>query len=150
MDKPKYSSILAFLYLQDKTLHAGSMTYPLRKDQYFKYLADQSHRTTQPHFQSFGSYMQINSKSANLTVRDVFMKQLLAIRQLTPDKASLIVARFPTALALWRHYQALPDDRSRAMYFKDWMVSDSQRRFGLALSTRLHRLVCGSYDDDSL
>lgn len=131
-----------------KDLWAGCMSFPVQRQEYFSYLTEQSQLRGVTHYQTYGCYTQLNHKSANLTTRDVFMKQLLCIRQLTAEKAAAIVEKFPTLLSLYRLYSSIPEERTREQHFKDWSVDgDPQRRFGPALSKRIYRLVHGrSYD----
>lgn len=114
------------------------------KDTYLEYL-----RQNPPLRQSFGCFAQINSKSANLTTKDLFTKQLLTIRHLTADKAEAIVALFPTVISLWRFYQGLESTGERERYFEDWTAGQARRKFGRALSERIHQVICGSYDADA-
>lgn len=130
-------------------LWAGIMPYPLDRLRYLRSLVERERTSGQRCYQTYGCYIQLNHKSANLTVRDLFMKQLLCIRQLSIDKASLIVHSFPTFVALYRHYQGLKGEREREEYFRDWTTEGaSRRRFGPALSRRIYRLfTCRSYKD---
>ncbi|PJF18267.1 Angio-associated migratory cell, partial [Paramicrosporidium saccamoebae] len=114
-----------------ESLHAGIMGAPVIRDAYFSKLEAEGKLTGRRLFQSFGCFTQMNSKSANLSIKDLFMKQLLSIRQLTVEKAAAITQKFPSALSLWRHYQSLATEKSREHYFKEWEVSESQRKFGL-------------------
>ena len=124
-------------------LFAGIMAHPVQRQSYLAYLAEQGRNTGHQFHQSYGCYTQLNHKSANLTVSDIFLKQLLCIRQLTADKAVAIIGKFPTLLSLYRFYGSLGSARDREHYFKDWTVGDSHRRFGLALSKRIYHLIHG-------
>lgn len=122
-------------------LWTGSMSYPLDRPKYLDGLREWEQAHGQRCYQTYGCYTQLNHKSANLTAKDLFMKQLLCIRQLSADKASLIVDKFPTFASLYQHYQSLSDGKEREEYFKDWLVEgDSRRRFGPALSRRIYQL----------
>lgn len=125
------------------------MIYPALRDPYIQFLRDEAALTGTPFYQSFGCYSQINNKSANLTPQDIFTKQLLMVKQLTVEKAIAITQKFPSILSLWKLYQSLPDERSREHYFKDWMASSSQRKFGLVLSRRLYKIFCSDYRIDN-
>lgn len=79
---------------------------------------------------TYAAYCQLNSKSGNVNLRSLFIKQLLCIRMITPERALLIVERFPTPALLRRHYRELPDDRARQQYFKDLTLEKSGMKFG--------------------
>lgn len=127
--------------LKDSVM-AITASYPVRKEVYLEHVRTEREVGKCSVYQTFGCFTQINSKSANLTIKDIFLKQLLTIRQLTAEKAFAIVERFPTATALCRHYRQLDTDREREEYFKNWAVEDSERRFGTALSKRIYHLFC--------
>ncbi len=102
--------------------------------------------------QSLATFSQLNSKSANLSVRDVFYQQLSSIRGLTHEKALKIISMFPTAMSLFSFYKDhVSNEQDRLDYFKDWTIASSRRRrpsssvaaataFGGALSARIYRL----------
>lgn len=132
-------------------LWAGSMAYPVDRSRYLDGLGEWEQIHGKRCHQTYGCYTQLNHKSANLTAKDLFMKQLLCIRQLSADKASLIVEKFPTFAALYQHYQGLSDEKEREEYFRGWLVEgDSRRRFGPALSRRIYQLFTHqSYKDSN-
>lgn len=135
-----------------KPLRACIMHYPVLKESYLARLDRDDELSQGSCFQSYGCHAQINSKSANLTVRDVFTRQLLAVRGITAEKALAITARFPSLMSLWRHYQDLPGgDRVKEAHFKDLTISgeQQQRKLGIALSQKLYHLVCSATYKDS-
>lgn len=135
-----------------RPLRACIMHYPVLKEPYLTRLGQDNQLSLGSCFQSYGCHAQINSKSANLTVRNVFTRQLLAVRGITAEKALAITARFPSLMSLWRHYQDLPgDDKAKAAHFKDLLIAgDQQRKLGAALSQKLYHLVCATtYKDPS-
>lgn len=120
-------------------LHGGIMMYSALRETYFAYLAQQTEMLGQPFFQSYGCYTQLNHKSANLTIRDVFLKQLLNIKQLSIEKATAIIERFPTFASLYRHYDNMKTE-DKEIFFKDWTIDSSRRKFGPILSRRIYTL----------
>lgn len=96
---------------------------------------------------SFGTFAQLNSKSGNLRVRDLFARQLTCIRQVSSDKAMQIATKWGTPRVLWEMYQAIPEDQidRRERVFEDWCSTSGEgRRFGRVLSKRIHDLFCAS------
>lgn len=47
---------------------------------------------------TFGCFTFVNSKSSSMTIHNLFLKQLLVIRQMTGEKASLILTQYPTPI----------------------------------------------------
>jgi len=105
---------------RDCDLYGGIMMYPILREAYFAHLTQQTEIFGKPFFQTYGCYSQLNHKSANLTIRDIFLKQLLKIKQLSVEKATAIIERFSTFASLYHHYDGLESDRE--MFFKDWTV----------------------------
>jgi len=129
--------------LETGSLHGAIMTAPAQRHPYRRFLEEQKKKHGEPIFMSYGCFSQLNSKSANMTVRDLFLRQLLHIRGMTADKALLIVDQFPTMHSLWSNYANLSSDKEKRLYFRDWSVSgDELRKFGPALSQRLYELFC--------
>lgn len=126
-------------------IFAGTMGFPVYRKKYFAHLERLEQSTGHLHYQSYGCYTQLNHKSANLTVRDIFVKQLLCIKHLTLEKATQIVESFPTLISLFKHYLfTLRTLEERENYFKDWTVTSSKRKFGAALSKRICDLITAS------
>lgn len=123
------------------------MPFPIQKEKYFKHLEKHEDLIGRPVLQSFGCYSQINSKSGNLSTKDLFMKQLLCVRYLTPEKVEAIVSQFPSFMSLWRHLKSIKDIKAREEVFKEWIVGSQQRRFGMALSRRITQLFSSSKYD---
>lgn len=69
------------------------MNVPFDKKQFLDYMNDHI-----DHYMTFACFSYCNSKNATLKLQDLFIKQLLCIRQVSADKAALIVARFPTPI----------------------------------------------------
>ena len=120
-------------------LHGGIMMHSVLREAYFAYLAQQTEILGQPFFQSYGCYTQLNHKSANLTIRDIFLKQLLNIKQLSIDKATAIIQKFSTFASLYHHYDDMKTD-DKEKFFKDWTAGSSRRKFGPILSKRICNL----------
>lgn len=134
-----------------RPLRACIMHYPVLKEPYLARLGRDNELSLGSCFQSYGCHAQINSKSANLTVRNIFTRQLLAVRGITAEKALAITSRFPSLMSLWRHYQDLPGgDKAKAAHFKDLAIAgDQPRKLGTALSQKLYHLVCSTTYKDS-
>jgi len=61
-----------------------------------KIRAEKHQATGVKHHLSFNLFKGLNAKEKNLSVRDVFIKQLLQVKGLGLDKAMAIVERYPT------------------------------------------------------
>jgi crossover junction endonuclease MUS81 len=86
---------------------------------------------------SYACYSAINSKSGTLTLQELFMRQLMTIKQMSADRAACIAERFPTPLSLYQMFSALPDDETRREYFKEWAAEGYTKKFGPVLSQRI-------------
>ena len=94
---------------------------------------------------SYGTFAQLNSKSSNMKMRDLFARQLTCIRQVSSEKAQQIAMRWGTPRALWEMYRSIPLDQceKRERVFEDWCSTNGEgRRFGRILSKRIHDLFC--------
>lgn len=91
---------------------------------------------------TFGCFSFVNSKSAALKLRDLFMKQLMVVQKLSAEKAAMIADRFPTPLLLQRHYQSLPSEEACEDYFSEWKAKGQEKVFGKALSQRIYHIFC--------
>ncbi len=78
------------------------------------------------------------SKSKHLTLRDVFAKQLLMLKQLTPQRVAAIVQQYPTPRTLLAAYNAREvDPRGRDELLADLKTGADKKRIGLAISQRV-------------
>lgn len=129
---------------QDRPLHLA--LHPdaaaVRRAPFLAVLHRKSQEDGCRYLMSFACYAAINSKSGSLTLRDLFLRQLMAIRHMSAEKAALIVEQFPTPLALFEHFQALPSAQARREYFKDWLPANQVRKFGSVLSQRIYETFC--------
>lgn len=121
-----------------KPIRALSMLHPINKQEYLSRLDALTRNNSEIYHQTLPCYAAINSKSANLTCRDIFLKQLLAIRHLTPEKAILIADKFCSIRDLYRHYLLLNPEEGEN-YFKNW-EAQSGRKFGPALAKRIYQI----------
>lgn len=110
----------------------------IRKATFLAVLAEQCMKDQQHYLMTYGCYSAINSKSGAMTMKDMFIRQLIAVPSLSADKAVYISASFPTAISMYELYCTLPDDDARKEYFTNWTLPGQSRRFGPALSLRIY------------
>ncbi len=103
------------------------------------YAKNASRLSTAPTMQQFAVR---SSKSKNLTVNDIFAKQLLQVRGCSPERALAIVMRYSTPMALYSAYaerklEGANESELQAL-FAVWIEPHSGRRFGPVFSRELY------------
>lgn len=102
-------------------------------------------------FPSFAAFQSQNTKSGNLTLRDVFVKQLLNMRSMTLAKAFAITSQFPTPAALHAAFEReAAAGRSPAQIVSTLSVAPPNRTVGAKLAAELHGFFCGHQADDAV
>lgn len=86
---------------------------------------------------SYEQFCERVSKTRNLTLTDLFAKQLMQIRGVSAEKAAAIVRIYKTPRALVQAYQEQSDEVERSQLLCNIKVGKSQRRLGLSLSRRI-------------
>jgi crossover junction endonuclease MUS81 len=87
---------------------------------------------------TFSAFASMCDKSDNMTLRDVYLKMLLCIRGVTPDKAVEIQKLWPTPLAFIEALEAQPSPKD-----KDDLVSKflgdaiPKKKVGKTLSAKI-------------
>lgn len=132
-----------------KPIRAFSMLHPIIKQDYLSRIEALTRNNSETYHQTLPCHSAINSKSGNLTCRDIFLKQLLTIRHLTPEKAVMIADKFCSIRDLYRHYLLLNPEEGEN-YFKNWETR-SGRKFGPALAKRIYQIFTQpKYTDNSI
>jgi crossover junction endonuclease MUS81 len=86
---------------------------------------------------TFEQFNERVSKTRNLSVSDVFAKQLLRIRGVSAEKAAAIVRVYPTPRTLIRAYDETTQEKERNELLCDIKFGKEQRRLGQTLSARI-------------
>ena len=94
-------------------------------------------------FDTYSEYHTNNAKTGELSVQDLFAKQLLQITGCSPDRVFAIVQRYPTLPAL---YDAFKEDSGSAnSLLADIVCGEKQRKLGPVLAKR----ICQVYTKES-
>jgi crossover junction endonuclease MUS81 len=88
-----------------------------------------------PHLVTYSSYCKLNSKSKNITLRDLFITMLMTTRGITAQKALDITRFYSTPSKLLEAYNALDYDEHRKLMIDH--VLEPNNRIGAMTSTRL-------------
>jgi ERCC4-type nuclease len=91
---------------------------------------------------SYEAYCEMNSKSKQHTIREVWFKQLTCIRGLTVEKASLMVEQYPTMRSFAQALLALPDTKRRMELIRSLSGSIARKAFGGTLCQRIVEFFC--------
>ncbi|KAJ1964969.1 Crossover junction endonuclease mus81 [Dipsacomyces acuminosporus] len=83
---------------------------------------------------TFDAYDVVSSKSGTLSVGEIYLRMLMALRGISADKALAIGKVHPTPTQLIR---ALRDELNRAKALEDLVVSRTQRRLGPTMAKRV-------------
>lgn len=88
----------------------------------------------------YEDFTSASSKSKNLTVTDVFAKQLIQLNMLTPEKASAIVHTFKTPRSLLEAYQSKNSEKEKEDLLKNIEFGNppKKRKIGYALSKSVY------------
>ncbi|XP_065829563.1 crossover junction endonuclease MUS81-like isoform X2 [Oscarella lobularis] len=92
---------------------------------------------------SFLEFNQASKKSKPLTVREMFLKQLIAIQGVSQDKAQAVVDFFSTPALLWEAYEMLPSDDERRKMLAE-IVCGNERKLGPKLSEKICKYYTGT------
>ena len=88
---------------------------------------------------SFRLFSKLTSKVNNLTVSDIFAKQLLQIHHLGPSKAKTIIEHYPTLPSLLNTYDLL-DKESKQALLKNLMSEGEKHSVGARISELLYNI----------
>ena len=88
---------------------------------------------------TFADFQSSASKSANLTVRDVFVRQLSALRMVSVEKAKAIVKQYPTIRSLYEAYSACASEKEKAQLLSGITTSKEEKSIGMKLSTFIYQ-----------
>jgi len=82
------------------------------------------------------------SKSKNLTVTDLFAKQLMQLKGVSGEKAEAIVQQFSTPMALSIHYDELTNEQEKINTLTNLQYGKSKRKLGSVISALIYNLFC--------
>lgn len=102
--------------------------------------AHSTHRPSLPLSDSvLSAWWHSVTKSKHLTLTDLFAKQLLMLKQLTPQRVAAIVQQYPTPRALLEAYHVLEiDPRGRDELLAELKCGSDRKRIGTAISQRVN------------
>jgi len=92
---------------------------------------------------TFSQYNELNAKN-NLTLTDIFAKQIMVLRGGSVDKAVTITKEYPTPFLLIQKYNSLSTEEEKLNLFKNTICIRSGRRLGPAFSKVMYRTFCGN------
>eukprot|EP01097_Dermamoeba_algensis_P001472 TRINITY_DN1551_c0_g1_i3.p1 TRINITY_DN1551_c0_g1~~TRINITY_DN1551_c0_g1_i3.p1 ORF type:complete len:504 (+),score=142.90 TRINITY_DN1551_c0_g1_i3:47-1558(+) len=90
---------------------------------------------------TFLDFMREAKKTSQLTLRDLFAKQLLQIKGCSASRVAAIVQEHPTPLSLFNAFDEIDDESGREQMIKDWYFfadSVSQRKMGKVFSAKFY------------
>lgn len=126
--------------LQDTAQFLARMTRMIKRK--YAYHATQNPcKFSSELFPTFKNYMDNNAKTGDLTVQDLFAKQLLQINGCSPERVFAILEDYPTLVDLRNAYLALDDEKARQKMLASIVCGEKQRRLGPVLSKR----ICAAY-----
>jgi len=67
---------------------------------------------------TFDIYNDLNFKTKNMTLRDLYLKQLMSVPGITPEKAMELVKRLPTLVGLLEALEG-KSDAERVQFFEE-------------------------------
>jgi crossover junction endonuclease MUS81 len=90
------------------------------------------------------------SKSASLTLRDVFLKMLMCVRGMSLEKAVEIQKVYPTPVEFIEAYEkCVSDDEKKDMLMKRFAGNIGRKKIGKALSAKVAAVWMGTSGDRS-
>jgi crossover junction endonuclease MUS81 len=89
------------------------------------------------HYQDFAA---IVSKSASLTVGDLFLKMLMTIKGISAEKAMEIQKHFPTMIDLVRTLESVEDESEGKMIVANQCSKYGRRKIGNVLSGKVYEV----------
>ncbi len=108
-----------------------------RRGPFLSKLHKKSQEDSVKYLMSYSCYSVINSKTGDMSLKDLLLRQLMTIKLMSAERAYMIAERFQTPIALYNHFTSLTDDDTRRNYFKDWCMEGQLRKFGTSLSQRI-------------
>jgi hypothetical protein len=82
----------------------------------------------------------LTKKRSTLTASAVFGKQLRQVRGCSGDRATAVLAKYPTPMSLYQAYLDLPDEKKRENLLADLRIGEG-KRLGPALSKLIYQTV---------
>uniref|UniRef100_A0A6B2L2A0 Crossover junction endonuclease MUS81 n=1 Tax=Arcella intermedia TaxID=1963864 RepID=A0A6B2L2A0_9EUKA len=99
----------------------------------------QSTLNTKYRLRTFDQFNHINAKNKNLTVSQVFAKQLIELHGVSGDKAFAILQRYPTPAALMHEYENLNQNEKETL-LQTLTFGQANRKIGLSISKTIAQL----------
>ncbi|EEB06018.1 Holliday junction resolvase subunit Mus81 [Schizosaccharomyces japonicus yFS275] len=100
----------------------------------------QIHTLGQRHHLSYHSFASVMSKTSTMTVGDVFLRMLMTIRGVSPEKAMQIQQLYPTMISLVEAYERLKSHSEREALLSTQCKSFGRRSIGFALSQKIAKI----------
>ncbi|KAG2224874.1 hypothetical protein INT45_008056 [Circinella minor] len=89
------------------------------------------------HLITYSIYSGLNSKSDTLTLKDLYLRMLMAIRGVSAEKASSLMTIYPTPSQLLQAYKFKSEEEAKGLAKKMTKDSIGRRRWGQSLSEKL-------------
>ena len=94
-------------------------------------------KDARPYHLLLSSFNELNSKSKALTLKDLWLKQLLCIKGISADKAIRIVERYPTMRSLLVALEREPYFENKIRLFKNWDAIVQKNNIGDAVARKI-------------
>lgn len=86
------------------------------------------------------AFQSVLSKTALVSIREMFIRMLMTIKGVSLDKAIVIQRRFPTPDELIKAYMNCPEEEKRKLLSKVFSQEVGNRKIGPALSTKIYEI----------
>ncbi|XP_048259874.1 crossover junction endonuclease MUS81-like [Haliotis rufescens] len=91
---------------------------------------------------TFQHFNYASVKSKDLTVRELFGKQLIQLHGMSADKAKAITDRYPTPTSIFRAYDRCISQREKEGILANIKAGKGMRNLGSAQSKQIYQLFC--------
>ena len=113
-------------------------------------LRENFHKTTGVRYHiTYQVFDRMNGKEKNLSQKDMFLKQLIQIRNIGLDKALAITEVYPTMKSLIDAYDRRVFNKEKEELLTNLTFGPQKRKIGSQVSKKLYQLYClDDYDED--
>nr|XP_039261861.1 crossover junction endonuclease MUS81-like [Styela clava] len=128
-----------YLDLMTKHLQRSYLTFTLEALE----ISDSQGDFSQPETKKltpFNVFNEMGSKRKKLTIKEMFIRQLMQIHGMSYDKASAITALYETPNQLVEKYRNLPSEKEKEELISKVKFGLTERNLGIAMSRVVHKV----------
>ena len=133
---------LTLMTSQLSSLYSNKTLYALTMDMTREFKMEKDHedlvQQNIQYFMTFEEFSLETTKNKVLTVSELFAKQLMQIKGVSPERALAIIEKYPTPLSLVNSYESLTSQSEKENLLTNIQFGKGKRKVGAAISIQVY------------